>query len=165
MCVRATSGNSTTPIQARVEEGESIRTHSEIVTHEVARSSHPFTGWTSLVTLSEYDPAEHYLVTANTRFCSPFREVLNCFTLGNACTCIVRCQIPCEGRTAHGHSYESISTIFRIPSKISIKGAEESVLACGPCEHLVLILCAMTIRQLPKNGQQVPTRAFSWSEP
>jgi len=33
MSVRGTSGNSTTPIQARAEEGESIRTCAEIVTH------------------------------------------------------------------------------------------------------------------------------------
>ena len=52
------------------------------VTHKVARSSHPFTGWTSLVTLSEYcSTYELHLPTSHrpVNF-SPIREILNFFT-------------------------------------------------------------------------------------
>ena len=70
------------PIQARAEEGGSIRTRSEIVTHGVVRSSHPFTGWTSLVTLSKDGPAidstQSLLICV---ICSPLREVLNYITV------------------------------------------------------------------------------------
>ena len=71
-----------TPIQARAEEGESIRTRSDIVTHGVVRSSHPFTGWTSLVTLSKDGPAigsiQPLLICVNS---SPLGEVLNHITV------------------------------------------------------------------------------------
>jgi len=71
------------PIQARAEEGESIRTRPEIVTHGVARSSHPFTGWTSLVTLSKDGPRyELNLIIANCVNRSSLREVLNYITIG-----------------------------------------------------------------------------------
>lgn len=53
MNVQAMSGNSMTPIQARVEEGVSSEHIPKPKTHGISRPSHPFTGWTSLVTLSK----------------------------------------------------------------------------------------------------------------
>lgn len=42
-----------TPIRVRGEEGAFTDYIPKSLTHDVLRSSHPFTGWTSLVTLSE----------------------------------------------------------------------------------------------------------------
>lgn len=53
MNVQVTFGSSMTPIRVRGEEGAFTDYIPKSLTHDVLRSSHPFTGWTSLVTLSE----------------------------------------------------------------------------------------------------------------
>ena len=56
MNVQAMFGNNTTPIRVKVKEGALSDHISKTVTdaHSHSCPSHPFTGWTSLVTLSEY---------------------------------------------------------------------------------------------------------------
>ena len=56
MNAQAMFGNNTTPVRVRVEGGMSSGHVSKTLTdtHSPSCSSHPFTGWTSLVTLSEY---------------------------------------------------------------------------------------------------------------